>query len=371
LSAKNVEVHAKPAVDLTFNMDSKWCPVIKVTPTNNWVSSATVEVIGKNCIGVDLGALGHPQLCAGPADIDLANVANGAIASHQNELTSAAQASLSCNAVQSAVKAQWRSLSIPVKQIQTSNIFINITPTAAAFSGLIAEDNDVKMIVQVKAKTQVESSAVPESLMPLPDLGQTTSDVGGLNLHVKVLAPYDALTQAMSKEIKGKNFSKATKAGNITIHVEDVQVYPSQSSLAVGVEIRAKLPGRFFDTTGWVYLVGKPKVGPLGASIDVEDLHYAVIVNNDWWSLVADLFNSQVLAVLRSHSSIDLTSSLHDAETRISAAVGAASVPGVKIQAGTPKMSLESISIAPSSLVASAHLVMNFGVELTEGLVPH
>jgi hypothetical protein len=45
---------------------------------------------GRNCVGIDLGALGHPELCAGPANLGLADALNGEFDKHRDDLQRAA-----------------------------------------------------------------------------------------------------------------------------------------------------------------------------------------------------------------------------------------------------------------------------------------
>ena len=369
LSAKNFEVHARPAINLNLNMSDQWCPIVSATPTGEWVNSAKVEVVGRNCIGIDLGPLGHPQICAGPANIDLSERANKEVASHQSIITTAAQNALSCDAVKGAVASRWKTISIPLAQVPNQSIFLNIVPTGAAVSGLIAEDNAIKLVVQMKAQTQVATAAIPITAVPLPKLGKIDSATSSLALHVQTTAPYDALTQLLSDNLKGKDFSQDTKAGKVTVHVDDVTIYPSQSSLAVGVKVSAKTPGKVLDTTGWVYLVGQPTVGKSGNSIEIQNLKYAAVLDNAFWEIIADIFNTQILANLRAHSTIELGKLISDTANQVSRSVNSAVIPGVKISATTPIIKLESVAIGKEGFIVTTKMDMNFDMEITSALL--
>jgi hypothetical protein len=64
LSGKNIDARISAAMNVNASLDTQWCPVIKIAPVGRWVDSASVEVVGRNCAGFDLGPLGHPELCA-------------------------------------------------------------------------------------------------------------------------------------------------------------------------------------------------------------------------------------------------------------------------------------------------------------------
>ncbi len=77
LSGKSFEARVSSAMNLNAGLDNRWCPIVKAAPVGRWVDSASVEVVGRSCIGFDFGPLGHPQVCAGPVNLGLADVLNG------------------------------------------------------------------------------------------------------------------------------------------------------------------------------------------------------------------------------------------------------------------------------------------------------
>jgi ribosomal protein L9 len=103
--------------------------------------------------------------------------------------------------------------------------------------------------------------------------------------------------------------------------------------------------------------------------VEIQNLHYSLVVNNAIWTAIADLFNSQVLGVLHKHSSIDLSSELRDAEQKIFGAVGTANIQGLTIKADPPQVGLENIIVGPKNLVGIARLTMKFSTEITQDLL--
>ena len=112
LSAKNFEAKFTPGADLQFSISEQWCPVIAATPTRNWVTSAVVEAVGRNCLSIDLGPLGHPEICAGPANLDLTGQVNDQLNGSQGDLSRAAQNALPCDKLREQIARHWHSYSI-------------------------------------------------------------------------------------------------------------------------------------------------------------------------------------------------------------------------------------------------------------------
>ncbi len=363
--------HLTPGADFRFTMDSHWCPQLSATPTQRWVSSATMEVVGRNCAGIDLGALGHPEICAGPANLDLTNEANKAAADAQSALTSAVSDALSCDKVRPQIAAQWRTYAIKVGAVEGHDLFLNITPTAAAFSGLIVEDAGEKLVASVSARTSVDAEAIPITTLDLPPLALVDASESRLDINVQANAPYDILTSALRAALVDKTFSQTGAGGATSILVKDVTVYPSGENLAVGVKIKAHLPGRVLDTSGWVYLIGKPVAGPDGASAVITDLHYAAVLDNAAWRSLVTIFNEQILRELRKNSTFDLRPSIQQATADISQNLNGEKSPGVVVAAGEPSIALQAIAVGNDGLIVNIGMKMPFSLTLSSAAFAH
>ncbi|HEM7880102.1 TPA: DUF4403 family protein [Burkholderia contaminans] len=365
LSAKNFEAHVVPGGDIRASFDENWCPKLDVAPTDRWVTDAKVEVVGKNCIGIDLGPLGHPQVCAGPANVDLTGPANKAIDQQHDKIRGAAAAILSCNSVRAAVQAKWMPMSIPISVTGDSKVFLNIKPTGAAVSSLVADDDAAKMVLQVSAQTTVGPEPASTDPLQLPPLGHADpSSESSLEVHAQALAPYSMLTDILAKEFVGKDFSKDTAAGNASLHVDEVNVYPSGKSLVVGVRVTTIIPGRVFNTRGWVYLFGDPVAGSDGTSVRIDNFRYAAVLDNELWNTIVSIFDTRIKTVLRDHSTVDLTPSIQKARDDLLHSVNSASLRGVTVSAPSIDMKLENIVLGPVGFVVNAKANMPFSLTI-------
>lgn len=371
LTAKNFEVHAVPQADTRFRMTPQWCPVLNLTPTHNWVKDAHVEVVGRNCVGIDLGPLGHPQACFNPANANVTGEVNRAVGDQEAKISAAASQALSCDSFRNAAIKAWHLYAFPLGEFGGEQAFLNIHPQEAAMSNLLVDDNGVSIAVEVAATTQVGTNAEPQTALDLPELKSADAGPGGAaKLNVRVLAPYQVLNNLLAKAVKGKDYSGQTPAGTVSIHVDDTDVYPSGDSIAIGVKIDAKVPGHWLDTKGWVYLTGRV-VPQDGTKLAVEDLKYAQVVDNKGWDALAPVFENQVLAALRPHAVIDLQPDIDRAKNQLREASAKLTTDKVAVHIGAPDASLKDLAVGNDAFVAVVTMAAPIDIVLTaEALNP-
>lgn len=356
-------------MNVKFGLDRQWCPIVKAAPVGRWIDSTSVEVVGRNCAGFDLGLLGHPELCAGPVNLELADVLNREFDKHRDDIQHMAQAILPCEAVHARISELWHPFSIRIERPGRASLFLNIEPNTAGFSGLIAEDDAIRLVVKVGATTVLSPSAIITTPRALPPLGNASGDHGDLDVDLYAIAPYNFLRTELAASLKEKIFSKDIASGRIEVRIDDVDLYPSNGSLAVGLKIDATIPGRWFNTKGWVYLSGKPTPVHDGKAIKVDNLAFAMVLDNAFWTVAQGLFETEILAALKDHATLDLTGPIDMAASQITAAVAKADLPGLKVTAGTPAIHLTGVQVAPDNLVVSTTVEMPFDTELTAALI--
>lgn len=369
LNGKNIDVRLAPAVKSSLALDKEWCPLVKVEPIGRWVSSATVEIVGKNCIGINLGPFPRQEICAGPVNLGLADVLNGEFDKRKGDLQQAAQGVLTCATVRDAMAKQWHPFSIKVDRPGQPPLFLNIDPKSAGTSGLIVEDQGIKIAVQVGAKTVLSTTEIAPAPVPLPPLEKINASRGSLDVNLKVTAPYEFLKDELARSLKGKLFKKDVARGKVEVRIEDVDVYPSDGAVVIGLKIDADTPGRWFNTKGWVYLLGKPRPAPGGKGILVDDIGFATVVDSDFWKVAQSIFQVEVLESLKGQAKLDLSKDIDKASSEITAAIAKADLPGAKVTAGPPSIALTNIYVAPDALSAVVKLSMNFDLEITAAIL--
>jgi hypothetical protein len=369
LSAKSFDARVASAVNLNVSLNNQWCPVVKAVPIERWVDSASVEVVGQSCVGFDFGPLGHPRVCAGPVNLGLADVLNAEFDKHRDDIQRAAEGILTCATVRGKIEEQWRPFSIKIARPGQNSLFLNIEPRTAGFSGFVAEENEIKMVVRIGAKTVLSPSEIAKTSASLPPLDSASADRGSLDLNLQVVAPYELLRGAIATSLKGKTFKSDIVGPAAEVRIDDVDIYPSNGLLALGLKISAKTPGKWFNTTGWVYLSGKPAPLQGGKAITMEDIRFAAVLDNEFWTIAQGLFQTEILSALNKYSKFDLSKEIDKAASQITSAIAKVEVPGLKITAGPPAIQLTSVYTAPDNFIATTKLSMSFDIILTAALI--
>lgn len=369
LHAKNIDIRATPRVNLSATLDKQWCPAITAAPIGSWVDDASVEVVGRSCLGIDLGALGHPEICAGPINLGIANELNHEFDKHRDDLQKGAQNAIPCDRVKPKIASQWHSFAIKIERENLPPLYLNIQPKSAAFSGIIPGSDQLRIAVRVGAQTVLSTNPVDTAVIPLPPLDPLNADQGDLKVNLQAVAPYELLKQQLRQTFADQTFQRDVPGGKVEVRVMDVDVYPSKDTLALGLKIDAKTPGSWFNTTGWVYLSGNPQVAEGGKAIHLENIKFATVVDNAFWSTAGLLFQDEILKAINAHATFDLSNEIAKAGNEISQAIAKADVPGLQIKAGTPSLSLDRVYVTNSDLIAVVKLAMLVDAEVTEAIV--
>lgn len=357
----------RPSFNLGATLGHDWCPLVSLKTSGHWVDNASVEIIGQNCI--DLSPLGHPQACAGPVNLGLSDELNRELDKHRDEIPRAAQNTIPCDVVKPKIAGQWHPFAIKIDRDRLPPIYLNIQPKSAAFSGIVPDNDRLRIAVRVGAQTALAASAIDTAVQPLPLLDPLNADQGNLQVNLQAVAPYELLKQQLRQALADQTFLKDVPGGKVEVRVLDVDVYPSKESLALGLKIDAKTPASWFNTSGWVYLSGNPRVAEGGKAIHVENIKFATVVDNAFWSTAGLLFQDEILKAINAHATFDLSKDIDKAANEIAQAIAKADVPGLQIKAGTPSLSLDSVYVTGSDLVAVVKLAMPVDAEVTEAII--
>jgi hypothetical protein len=364
LRSKSFASDLMPHLNLAALLDANWCPLVTVTPGSDWVNDASAEIVGKNCLGFDLGPFGRPEICAGPINLSLRDVMNTELNKRLPGIQAEVSKALPCDLVRSKVTPFWRPISTKIEPLPGDKLYFNLVPIGAAFSGVVPEDDGVKIALQLIAQTSVGPNAILTDPLPLPPLGALKSDANALSLDLRLAVPYLLASHEIAKNLVGKEFTQHLTLGDLKVRIKDVDVYPSGSSVVVGLKIDADLPGNIVSTSGWVYLVGKPVVQP-GNIVRIDDLQYSTVLDSKFWILAQTLFDTQIKHLLSSYSQVDLSKQSDSASQRIVEQLTTLALPGVKLLPQKPTLMLNAISAETDNLSATLSIKMEFELEVS------
>jgi hypothetical protein len=368
LNGKNFSATVQPVVDITITHGADWCPKVTATPTQDWVTSANVEIIGRNCAKIDFGPLGKPGFCAGPVLIDLKKEANDAINGQQGAIENAATAAINCEQLRSSIQKQWKPIVVKIDSDPKQPMYLNIFPESLALSNVVINEDNIEFAVKAGVKAQLEAVPASSEIIPLPPLGAVSPGDSNLHFAVKAIAPYSQIIESLKSSFVNRKFISKTPAGDVAITAEDFDVYPSNGKLAVGVKFNADIPGRILDTRGWVYLTTTPAIANDGTAIDLRDLQYSAILDNKAWDTIVTTFDQKILSELKKNSLIDLRPVIIREAEKISMTINSANMSGVKIHAENPTAKIVNVVANSNSLVATVVTDMHFKVVVTDDI---
>lgn len=298
LHRKNFDGAISARTDLSLDVGADWCPKIGVSTDFGWREKARIEIVS----GVW---------------IPIADQVSGNLRDTLTTVTNSVRESISCDRIKAEVAKVWVPMSFPVAVPTAGNVYVNVDPTGIGLSGLGVMDNRVEFALQVRAKVDVALSSLPSAVKLLPALERMPLVPGQITLLVPLRASYEPLVVGLSEAVKDKEFSSDTHAGKVSIKIESITVYPSKENLVVGVSFKADIPGRWLDTSGQVYLFGKPMVEPKGNLISLKNIQFARILDNDVWNRVSAVFETKIKKEIVRAATVDLSAPIAQAKTAI------------------------------------------------------
>jgi hypothetical protein len=349
LNDKNVDGSFTVSASVGIALDDRFCPV--VVPGDiafGWQNEGRIELIGRNefrilGIGFDVG----------PWSLDIGRHFNGQIRDALHSALANAGQWIPCEPIRAELQKAWRSYAIPVTvEPDTPPMFVNIDPVTVGTSGLIVEDGGVRLMAQVAARAVVAAEKGSEaSKGDLPVRQTVDPGRGRLDIAVPIKVPFALLETEATKALRDKPITLRTGGKDILLTVDRVDVYPSGEQIAVGLGFSAKLPWRFFDAHGTVWVTGRPVVEPGGKAVHLEQVAVTRQVDNPLWSALSVALEDVVNAQVQKAARYDLSSITEDAIKRIEEAVSdPAETGGVRFHLLNPKIRLGQIALEEQNL---------------------
>jgi hypothetical protein len=159
----------------------------------------------------------------------------------------------------------WQHIFEPIKLADAPEVWLQVTPEKVAFAGVRARTKVLEGSLELSGSAEAFIGQAPPPVMPtpLPPLGREVGSPGAFDMILPVQVGYDALRQKVEEIIAA--------ARNNGTAVREVQVYPSQGSIVVGLRV-AKSSDSDPDAGSWVYFIGAPKIDPEMQTIALPDL---------------------------------------------------------------------------------------------------
>ena len=333
-----------------LDIASDWCPQIQATVDYEWSRQPRVEWTGGidfnvrklldsqlekqladidkhlasaiDCERIRDEVIASWQPRSLPLDLDLGDlVTTSAASSRDNNSTAAAANSGQTESKENAVTA--------VEAID--QMYLNVTPLAASFSGVktepdalgftlqldsllsidanavqSAQDESTGLVSQADVSDSVEKTTGAESAGVLPTLQTIPYATGDTRFSLLVRAPYSTLATLSMAALGEKRFRSQTAAGDVTVKIKDITVFPAGSRLGIGLKFDADLPASRQAVAGEVFMTAQPLIDDSGTVLRFENFEVTKLLDSLLWNSLASLFKQRIVQSLEEKAQIDL-----------------------------------------------------------------
>lgn len=331
---RNFRADFDAGAKVSLEMDWQWCPRLVITPE-------LVKWRDKQ----------HPQLEVLPR-VWATKVARSAFEAQVSTAMTAIVHQLNneipCPSLQAKLKELWKTHSIAIPGLVAApRVFeAYITPMEASFDMPVLTYRGLHASIIVKAITSV-SGSTPSVPGPLPKLQTQPIEKGRALLNLPLTIPYPVLTAMVASQIQ-KDMSFMIFDTTAAARLRDLEIYPSNGKLAVGVNITASIPGKLFNATGRVWLVAEPEVDAVNQTFALKSMSIAPKLDNQVWQALSGAFDDRLVREVTRAAQIDLKPKVAELKERVTKPLEGvnAGQSGVKVEVGNIDVQLLQVTPA-------------------------
>ncbi len=229
--------------------------------------------------------------------VSLGTVAGKEIRKQLAKLNKKAEESVQKINIKEKAAESWKKLFLPFKISSNPSIWIRPEPKSVGFSGISITNDIMHMTAGVKASVDTFVGNEPEAIAPapLPQLALSVEKPGTFTAKLPIFVSYKALEAELEKVMKlNKQTAPIPDSPDILVTLKDIEIYPSNGRIAVGVRFSADLPDKRFDTSGKVYLVGKPVIDNKSRIFKVKEFNFTETTDNDLVNVIVTVLRPAI-----------------------------------------------------------------------------
>jgi Domain of unknown function (DUF4403) len=226
--AMNVFVEAKPG------LTRDWTVELNMAQSYRWTEPPILRIFGRD---IPIAQRVEPQIRAESRRVE------GEVAAKMRAID-----------VRRKAETAWRHAFTPV-QI-ADNVWLRMTPQSVAFAGLHATSDVLEGAIEFSGPVETDfgPTAPAANPTPLPPLGLDVADPGHFEFLVPLTLGYQILREVI-QPVASQAFNAAVK---------DVDVYPSNGKLVIGLQFDTPPAGVDATPDGWVYMTAQLKPDAAG-----------------------------------------------------------------------------------------------------------
>jgi hypothetical protein len=232
--AMNVFVEARPRLTRDWTVD------LNMAQSYRWTEPPMLRIFGR--------------------DIPIEQRVEPQIRAHSRRVEALVAAKMRAIDVRRKAETAWRHAFTPV-QI-ADNVWLRMTPQSVSFAGLRTTSDELAGAIEFSGPVETDfgGSAPAVDPTPLPQLGSDVTDPG----HFEFLVPLKFSYQILREVIQ----PVASQAFNAT--VKDVDVYPSNGKLVIGMQFDTPPAGVDATSDGWIYVTAQLKRDAAGNGLTFD-----------------------------------------------------------------------------------------------------
>lgn len=191
----------------------------------------------------------------------------------------------------------WEKSHVPIKLSSDPEVWLRLKPKAVRFSGIHTQGHILAASVSMDADMETILGERPDAfpVMPLPELGERAKESGPFLIRLPIVLEYEALRKEIEKVLRvGQKWAPIQDKPNHNLTVKEVEVYPSEENIVVGINFIADLPDKWQDTRGSVYLQGKPVIDNEQRIVRVKNLDFTRTTDNTLINVATLLFSERI-----------------------------------------------------------------------------
>jgi len=217
--------------------------------------------------------------------------------------------------VRTPVEKAWNNLAKPILVDKKKSGWLSINPSALYYSGFTNTDAGIIAVIGVDAIIDGAYGPRPKDIDigSLPPFKTVSPVSSGFNINLPVFASYEYLREPLKKKVVGKIFDLDN---GVKVGVTDVNLYSNGERIVVTLDIKAKLPGKWFNTSGRIYFSGKPIFDDATKRLFMQDFDYDLKTENYLVGAANELFHESLRSNIANKLSWDFTSRLQAAKLK-------------------------------------------------------
>lgn len=198
----------------------------------------------------------------------------------------------------------WLASLNPIQLSEKENIWLRLAVQEAHFSGIQSNNNVANAVFGITATTELVTEK-PEALSPtnLPPLKTDTFQNRGIHLRVPLTASYTSIEDHLTQLLKD---SEKWNNSLIAFKVKNLEMYPSNDSLVIGMTYLIDLPYQTFDVNGEMFISGHPFFNNTNKEISISNLKFNMFHDQKFADLLMSAISIGIEHLLADNLTISL-----------------------------------------------------------------